>query len=73
MVSTTTERIAASIREAMASKNVSQAALSDSTGIARMTLRRRLTGGSDFTVGELHLVCRDLDLDVPSLLAEAAA
>jgi cyanate lyase len=73
MAKSQTEKIAETIRGRMADRGISSLALSHSTGIARMTLTRRLSGFSPFNTDELAAVCRDLDLDAASLLAEAAA
>jgi transcriptional regulator with XRE-family HTH domain len=73
MVRSTAQRIASAIRDEMAAKEVSQVALSDETGIPRVTLRRRLNGHSPFNVDELELVCAHLGLDPAELLASAAA
>lgn len=44
-------------------------ALAANTGIARTTLRRRLTGKSGFTVDELTAIVEELGLDLVLLLA----
>jgi transcriptional regulator with XRE-family HTH domain len=74
MVRTSTdERIAASIREAMTAQGVTEVTLADATTIPRATLRRRLKGGGSLKVAELELVCAHLGLDPAELLAGAAA
>lgn len=51
---------------------VSVKALAEATGIARMTLARRLTGNSGFTVNELDALAAYFDT-TPAALVEVAA
>jgi transcriptional regulator with XRE-family HTH domain len=71
MATSTTERIAETIRQRMAEQGVTQLSLSEATGIARMTLGRRLSGYSAFKTDELAVVCRQLSLAPAQVLADA--
>ena len=73
MATTTTERIALTIRKRMADQGVTQLTLSQTTGIARMTLARRLSGFSAFKTDELASVCNQLDLAAAEVLRDAEA
>lgn len=70
---TPTIRVAANVTAAMESQGIAVRTLAERTGIARMTLSRRLTGHSDFTIGELDAVARVLGVTVTSLLSEDVA
>ena len=49
-------------------------ALSDATGIARETLRRKIGKGvGDITMGEIDVLTRALNLDASELMREAVA
>lgn len=56
----------------MAAGGWSEKALAEATGIARVTLRRRLAG-SPFDVAELAAIAAALELSVSALLEQAAA
>lgn len=66
------QRVAAAVTEAMETGGWSEKALAEKTGIARVTLRRRLAG-SPFDVSELAAIASALGTTVSALLAEAAA
>lgn len=68
----TSKDVAASVKDAMTERGVSQAALADATGIPRVTLIRRLNGHSSFTVEELANVAEHLQVPMQSFLAGAA-
>lgn len=53
----------------MARKRLSQSALAERAGMATSTLSRRLTGESDFTVGELYRIADVLGVPAAALLA----
>jgi transcriptional regulator with XRE-family HTH domain len=69
--STATERVAQTVRDAMSAQNVSQLALSNATGIPRVTLIRRLSGRSPFTIAELAVVAEALGVQTSELVAAA--
>lgn len=64
-------RVAAAVTAAMAAGNWSEKALAETTGIARVTLRRRLAG-SPFDVAELAAIATALGTTVSALLEDAA-
>lgn len=66
----TNQTIAARVREAMAAADESEQSVAEATGIARTTLRRRLTGNSAFTTDELVPVSRHLGLPLMHFLAD---
>jgi len=66
----TNQTIAARVRVAMDEAGQSEKSLADVTGIARSTLRRRLTGGSPFTTAELAAVAPVLEVRLVDLLAD---
>lgn len=69
----TTQTVASRISDLMASNGVSTKALADQTGIARMTLARRLTGNSPFTIAELDALAAHFNTTTAALVSEAAA
>ncbi len=71
-VSTPTTRVAEAVREAVAARGISQIALSEATGIPRVTLIRRLNGHSPFTIAELAAIAEHLGVTVSDLVAVAA-
>lgn len=64
------QTVAARVRVAMEQAGHSEKSLADITGIARSTLRRRLTGGSPFTTAELAAVAPVLEVKLVELLAD---
>lgn len=72
MASTPTNlTIALRVREAMG--EISEVVLADETGISRTTLRRRLTGKSDWLTGELLAVAGFLGVSLVDLLSDERA
>lgn len=65
------QRVATAVAAAMTAGGWSEKALAETTGIARVTLRRRLAG-SPFTVAELAAIAAALDTTVTELLQDAA-
>lgn len=67
--------LAREIRAQMARAEVSQTMLAEATGMARSTLNRKLSGDTEFTIGEVEAVARELGLPLSVLLhrAEEAA
>uniref|UniRef100_A0AAU8GM14 Helix-turn-helix DNA binding protein n=1 Tax=Mycobacterium phage JustASigh TaxID=3158894 RepID=A0AAU8GM14_9CAUD len=53
----------------MARKRLTQVVLAERAGMATSTLSRRLTGESDFTVGELYRIADVLGVPASALLA----
>lgn len=53
----------------MARKRLTQVVLAERAGMATSTLSRRLTGESDFTVGELYRIADVLGVPAAALLA----
>lgn len=49
----------------------SQKWVADKSGIPATTLRRKMRGGADFTVGEVARIARTLDVHPADLLPEA--
>lgn len=64
-------RVATTVAGAMTASGWSEKKLAETTGIARVTLRRRLAG-SPFTVAELAAIAAALDTTVTALLQDAA-
>lgn len=69
----TTTRVADAVREAMTERHVSQAGLAEATGIARVTLIRRLQGHVPFTVRELGAIAEHLGMVASDFVKEPAA
>ncbi|MDV7192647.1 MULTISPECIES: helix-turn-helix domain-containing protein [Mycolicibacterium] len=67
--STPAEVVAAEVRAGMARKRLTQVVLAERAGMATSTLSRRLTGESDFTVGELYRIADVLGVPAAALLA----
>jgi hypothetical protein len=65
-----TERVAEEVRVVMARRRVSGASLANTIGVSQSRLSRRLTGNTDFTVGELSKVSRALEVDLVIELRE---
>lgn len=68
----TAQRVARAVAAAMEAGGWSEKALAESTGIPRVTLRRRLAG-SAFNVAELAAIASVLETTVVALVAEDAA
>lgn len=64
------QTIAQRVRVAMDDSGQSEKSLADETGIARTTLRRRLSGGSSFTTAELTSICPLIGASLIDLLAD---
>lgn len=56
------EQVARNVAAAVSAAGETTKNVAEATGIARMTLTRRLTGATPFTVAELALIARHLDL-----------
>ena len=69
---TNTGKIAEAITKTSKEQRVSVVQLSEETGIADKTLRRRLSNPSDFKLWELCAVARVLGTDLEELIREAA-
>lgn len=72
MVTPTNLTIAQRVRAAMDQAGDSEVKLADDTGIPRTTLRRRLTGNSDWMTSELVAISKRLDVSLIELLADEA-
>lgn len=70
MATTLSESVAATVRAEMGRLNISEKGLADATGIARVTLRRRLAG-SGFTTDELPRIAHALGTTASAILREA--
>ena len=70
---TPTEAIAGVLREAAERKGITTSDLSRLTHIARETLRRKLAGKTEFTMGDLDALTRVLGLDLSVLVGIYAA
>ena len=70
-----TTDVAANVRRAISDKGETQLSVSESTGIPRTTLIRRLDGVNPFTVAELRSIATMLGVRVRDLIdvAEDAA
>jgi len=66
-------KVARSVAAAIEAAGESTKSVADATGIARVTLIRRLTGTTPFTVAELALIARYLDTTPDKFMTEAAA
>lgn len=73
MTTTTAHLVASKIGEEMAARGVSIKELADATGIARMTLTRRLTGNSPLTMHELDAIAAHFETTADRLVADARA
>lgn len=65
-------RVASRVAAAMESGGWSEKALAETTGIPRVTLRRRLAGAA-FNVAELAAIAAALEVTVSTLIDEDAA
>ena len=63
-----TETTATLVAEAIASAERSRKWTAEKSGIAVSTLRRKLAGGADFTIGEVERIARALNLHPADLL-----
>ncbi|WP_284294506.1 helix-turn-helix domain-containing protein [Luteimicrobium album] len=63
--------VAQNVGLALDSQGRSITDLSRTTGIAERTLRRRMTGTSDWTTGEIALICASLGTSPQSLMRKA--
>ncbi len=62
------ELVSQLVEVAMRSANINVESLSETTGIARVTLRRRLKEGASFTVNELDRIATALEVDFLDLV-----
>lgn len=69
----TTTATAAKVEAARILKGVSRLALSDRSGIARTTLKRKLDGRTAFTVSDIDALAQVLEVAPESLLEFRAA
>lgn len=60
-------RVAEVVQTRLAAAEITTRNLSERTGIARMTLARRLTGSSPFTVSELALIAPLIEMSVSDI------
>lgn len=65
--------VALKVSAEIAARGTTIAQVADATGISRMTLTRRLTGNSSFTVTELDLISAHFGTTADELLAAARA
>jgi transcriptional regulator with XRE-family HTH domain len=70
--SPTTLSVADAIKQEMERQGVSQLALSNATGIPRVTLIRRLNGDAFFTIAELAAIASHLGVRASDLIGDAA-
>lgn len=70
---TLTIKLAAAVKAAIDHAGETVLGVSEKSGIPRTTLLRRLGGTSPFTVAELELIAKVLDIAVSDLLSEAEA
>ncbi len=68
MLSTPSERVAATIRAELARRRKTQSDLATALGMARSALHRRLNGDQSLTVDELHKIAKYLDLSASYLI-----
>lgn len=73
MDNTFSERTARNVASAMKATGVSEHALAERTGIARVTLRRRLDGHHGFSLNEAEAIAKALDVPIAQLLGAVAA
>ncbi len=72
MEQTTTERVAGQVRAILAQRRLTRRWLSDQVGMPLATIQRRLNGDVAFTVSELIVVARVLNIPVAALLPTEA-
>lgn len=73
MDNTFSERTAHRVASAMKATGTSENALAERSGIARVTLRRRLDGHHAFTLNEAEAIAKALDVPVAELIGVVAA
>jgi transcriptional regulator with XRE-family HTH domain len=66
------EQVTAAVNAAIKAQGQTVLGLSEATGIARVTLMRRLSGHTDFSVGELDRIAEALGVDVRTFTSDAA-
>ncbi|MEI3845362.1 MULTISPECIES: helix-turn-helix domain-containing protein [unclassified Microbacterium] len=66
--STPSNQAARAIRLLLADKRETIEQLSDQTGIAHSTLKRRLLGVTPFTIDELHLIAKHFGVRITQVL-----
>lgn len=62
------EAVAEEVRVMMARKRLSQSALAERAGMSTSTLARRLSGESDFTLGELFRLAQAFGVSTNKLI-----
>jgi len=67
------EQVAQTVAEAIRAAGHSQRQVAEGTGIALVTLNRRLTGHTPFTIAELSAVAKFLGCSVSDFIARAEA
>jgi len=67
------QRVAANVRAEMARQRIPQVALADALGITQQSVSARLRGAVDFSVPELDLVARLLNVSAALLLGSEPA
>jgi hypothetical protein len=65
--------LADELRAEIARQHRTLVSVADSTGMPLRTLKRKLSGGSEFRTPELELLADDLDVEVATLYARAHA
>ena len=70
---TVSSKVASKVRGIAAEKMLSTGDLAERSGIPYTTLRRKMRGEREFSVTELGLVARALDVDIEALVREAFA
>lgn len=65
--------VGANVRAAMAARRVEQAAIADLIGKSQPSVSDRLTGKTEFRVGELQAIAQFLAVPLEQLLAAAPA
>ena len=68
-----TQTVAAAVRGLVAERGMSELFVAHESGIPRVTLRRRLSGQTPFTVQELAEVGRVLDITVLDIIKRSEA
>lgn len=68
MVNHEVAQIAERVKKSMQLQGVSELKLAEQTGIARTTLRRKLQGRIDFSIGELIIISQYMNVDLGAWL-----
>lgn len=67
-----TPLVAGRVLAAMEAQGATRLGISESTGIPRTTLLRRLSGASPFTIAELEAIAKCLGVPVHTFIQDAA-